>query len=62
MNNIKHSDEDFHNTEDLEKYARQVAKIHKLKYNDEQIDSAKSLQKSFFIGIKNNTENRRCRI
>ena len=49
MNNIKYLNEDFHNTEkdsevindsvdnpnDLEKYARQVAKMYKLKYNDD---------------------------
>ena len=48
MNNIKYLNEDFHNIEedfevnesvvnpkDLEKYARQVAKMHKLKYNDD---------------------------
>lgn len=49
MNNVKHSDEDFHDIKDdyevineavdnttmLEKYARQVAKMYKLKYNDD---------------------------
>ena len=48
MNSAKHSDEDFHNIEedsevnesvvnpkDFEKYARQVAKMYKLKYNDD---------------------------
>lgn len=38
-------------------FSKKITKS-KLKYNDEQIDNAKSLQKSFFIGIKNNTENR----
>lgn len=48
MNNIKYSDEDFHdieedfevnesvvNPKDLEKYARKIAKMYKLKYNDD---------------------------
>lgn len=49
MNSIKYLNEDFHNTEEdsevineavdntkvLEKYARQVAKMYKLKYNDD---------------------------
>lgn len=49
MNNIKHSPEDFHNTEkdyeiineavdnpkDLEKYARKIAKKYKLDYDDD---------------------------
>ena len=38
-------------------FSKKIAKS-KLKYNDEQLNNAESLQKSFFIGIKNNTENR----
>ena len=38
-------------------FSKKIAKS-KLKYNDEQLNNAKSLQKSFFIGVKNNTENR----
>lgn len=48
MNNVKYLNEDFHSTEedyevdeyvvnpkDLEKYARKIAKMYKLKYNDD---------------------------
>lgn len=65
MNNIKHSDEDFYDIEedsevdesvvnpnDLEKYARKIAKKYKLDYDDDSIVASPSQIKQLEMAHK----------